>query len=1185
MSRKQLKQQQQQQQQSQNNAATSSTGNNSRPTSPFWSPTSNKSIPISQLPTPPDSLSPTLSPSPSIPSNSAKPPAAPSPGYNIKRACQPSDKRHPPTAISKSYTVERDELGLVEYTLKPSTSSPPRMGACTLCDPDTWTFNGSQYDPFLSLLYAERDGCIPSSVVTTYPKFIVPWRYKNRRTQEISWKIFHLSGDKITSADSETIVVNPAKDFRLQNVMRRAAAAKPRFRLPYQDVELVEHLLQIVRETLGEYGLPGGPSSADADARLYQQMLRQGHNFMLLCDVEIGLCRHKALLFKILCDVVALNCALVTGYSTAGRHQWNIITLPRRKFASAWSIWVKVQRIDSNTKQRLKQRMTTNNDQEPLDDPGGPGSADASRTLPPSSPSHASSGVPLGVSDTERSPMDIPSKTRSPDSQVRGTQSSTVSPTKAKAASYGSTPASMNKQQPDSSAVSVLPSPPRGPRSPERPPIDRSAQQHPSSTHGLTPHPTHSKPPPLPLAPSKPPISTIPSDPTSTSKYNLLLDPTHFNPSLQSTLPHPHLHPFHPRNRPLPPPRPIPQQPHQRAPAPAGGGAVDPNFRHPFTYQERAYMNLRLYTVLASRSFTDPLESIQSWLYTLLAWIVCLLAGLVVAGAAVLGKVEGLVKRPYRQPPLISAVKADDGSEYVLTVVIPTLNNASSIVETILHVLRNSSTDAVEVIVCDGGSEDGTMDCVKRLSLGSEKGRIKVLEMKGVHRAARMNAGGVEARGGALLFLLPETLLPVAYDTLILRTIYNDAVTSTRLNTAGTFRLSTTLHTTPTDYDADDLQPNTPSLLPLLQLYNSASALLNTPLHPSQTIFLARSTFLLSGGFPNQPILEFQELTKSWKRNGGILKIAEGDGVRLTVVHRGSLVWKGWEEPKRKLLEGSESEEQVNFDTDEEEFGRLYGRSNERGVGEGYPWSAGTPAGELGFLVVRTTLAMMYVLLMYSYLGMSARGVYETVHGLPPPPGTTLDAKEEALLLQRRKQQKHHNIRKLSLPSSSSSSSIAADLPSKRSSHSSKSSTSISRRPSTISLPEAGRSSTHLSSASSKSVLPSSASSVRRRLTGLHRHPHHESLRTATSFTVSHCSTSYLSSGDTSALSESGIVSGVSSPTGVEWDEEGESYAGGHSYAMAWRMGSEGGRGGGGSAGSSSFYGGGDFGRARKSMS
>ena len=47
----------------------------------------------------------------------------------------------------------------------------------------------------------------------------------------------------------------------------------------------------------------------------------------MLGDIEIGLCRHKAMLFKILCDYTGINCALITGYSTCGRHQWNVITL------------------------------------------------------------------------------------------------------------------------------------------------------------------------------------------------------------------------------------------------------------------------------------------------------------------------------------------------------------------------------------------------------------------------------------------------------------------------------------------------------------------------------------------------------------------------------------------------------------------------------------------------------------------------------------------------------------------------------------------------------------------------------------------------------------------------------------------------------------------------------------------
>ncbi len=42
---------------------------------------------------------------------------------------------------------------------------------------------------------------------------------------------------------------------------------------------------------------------------------------------SIVLVTPRALLFKLMSDVVGLKCALITGYSNAGRHQWNIITL------------------------------------------------------------------------------------------------------------------------------------------------------------------------------------------------------------------------------------------------------------------------------------------------------------------------------------------------------------------------------------------------------------------------------------------------------------------------------------------------------------------------------------------------------------------------------------------------------------------------------------------------------------------------------------------------------------------------------------------------------------------------------------------------------------------------------------------------------------------------------------------
>ncbi|KAJ3223274.1 hypothetical protein HK099_001315 [Clydaea vesicula] len=223
--------------------------------------------------------------------------------------------------LDRHFTHFRDIHGFVEFS---QTTSQTAFHCCFLCDPESWIFDGSQYDSYLSCLYAEKDGCIPSSVVTKLPKFIIPWRYQNRRTGAISWKIFHYHKEKINGAENETIVVNPYKDHKLRAVMEYVSNNHSKFN---KDTKLVEFLLRVVQETLGDYGTPGGPTSADADAKIYEKMLNQGHNFVLLCEVEIGVCRHKALLFKLLCDVCHLNCAVITGYSTAGRHQWNIVSI------------------------------------------------------------------------------------------------------------------------------------------------------------------------------------------------------------------------------------------------------------------------------------------------------------------------------------------------------------------------------------------------------------------------------------------------------------------------------------------------------------------------------------------------------------------------------------------------------------------------------------------------------------------------------------------------------------------------------------------------------------------------------------------------------------------------------------------------------------------------------------------
>jgi hypothetical protein len=90
---------------------------------------------------------------------------------------------------------------------------------CALCKHDQWIFQGSEYDPSITVLYAQMDGCIPASVKLLDPKFIIPWRYKNRRSGKVSWKIIHMCGSNMEDAECETIVVNTFRDKKLRKII------------------------------------------------------------------------------------------------------------------------------------------------------------------------------------------------------------------------------------------------------------------------------------------------------------------------------------------------------------------------------------------------------------------------------------------------------------------------------------------------------------------------------------------------------------------------------------------------------------------------------------------------------------------------------------------------------------------------------------------------------------------------------------------------------------------------------------------------------------------------------------------------------------------------------------------------------------------------------------------------------
>ncbi|MBM3356651.1 MAG: glycosyltransferase [Betaproteobacteria bacterium] len=94
----------------------------------------------------------------------------------------------------------------------------------------------------------------------------------------------------------------------------------------------------------------------------------------------------------------------------------------------------------------------------------------------------------------------------------------------------------------------------------------------------------------------------------------------------------------------------------------------------------------------------------------------------------------------------------------MLSIIIPCLNEAPGITEA-LRALGPLRARGAEVIVVDGGSEDGT---VARAAPLADR---MVTAPRG--RASQMNAGAAEARGDILLFLHADSALPADADRLI----------------------------------------------------------------------------------------------------------------------------------------------------------------------------------------------------------------------------------------------------------------------------------------------------------------------------------------------------------------------------------------------------------------------------------
>jgi len=177
----------------------------------------------------------------------------------------------------------------------------------------------------------------------------------------------------------------------------------------------------------------------------------------------------------------------------------------------------------------------------------------------------------------------------------------------------------------------------------------------------------------------------------------------------------------------------------------------------------------------------------------------------------------------------------------LVSVIIPSLNEEAYISEAIQAARRDYAPEDLEIIVVDGGSRDRTLYLIPP--------NVQVLQSQ-PGRARQMNQGAAHARGKILVFCHADSLLPEGWREAIIEELSKPNVSG------GTFQLS--------------IIPATG----ILNLRNKINYPANWRLmYGDQVQFLMRSTFERVGGFPEIPIMEDLEMSRSLVQVGRLVRI------------------------------------------------------------------------------------------------------------------------------------------------------------------------------------------------------------------------------------------------------------------------------------------------------------------------
>jgi rSAM/selenodomain-associated transferase 2 len=165
-----------------------------------------------------------------------------------------------------------------------------------------------------------------------------------------------------------------------------------------------------------------------------------------------------------------------------------------------------------------------------------------------------------------------------------------------------------------------------------------------------------------------------------------------------------------------------------------------------------------------------------------------------------------------------------------VSVIIPVLNEAAGVEGFFAH-WHELRAEGAEVVVVDGGSEDGTVPLIERA------GFAVIRSARG--RALQMNAGAARASGGILIFLHADTRLPEGALELVRSSLRPP-------HCWGRF-----------DVEIVGCQPMLAVVARCMNLRSRWSGIATG----DQAIFLRREAFDRVGGFPDQPLMEDVEIS------------------------------------------------------------------------------------------------------------------------------------------------------------------------------------------------------------------------------------------------------------------------------------------------------------------------------------